>query len=605
MSDTWTLVGQSGKAVNATERTLEELRAGGLRVRFEAMNISAITWTVWLKDVGEISTYVPDLRQTMTLRVNGDRFFTGWVVGRDPLLSEGRMGYDITVADAWFFLANTMLSSEVLDGTGTAKERPVYLLPAGDLTTHLQSVISRAVALGLPVQAGALADSFDLPRLSMQNQSIGASLSDLMACLADGTLWLDHSGSGDVAVRMSRRSTADEISIAAGTAIITEVSLRPRVDLEVEEVKLSTAKRTTSAGKRVTVFEETTAGSSTSVLPTRGLAAITGPEVNLTLPQDLTDSVEIEVAAFTPTAALQHGHDLLKQNGPVGMPEVYTTQTSNGAFGSTLVWPADPLLQIVDTDGNEISPEDWPQFLTKGEPRDWWKKDLIEYVQVRITATVASYEDTAVGDDVPEPPKWARLVGARARTIIFFEGEIGGSTAQRTVWEATISATVVCCRGLSNGTLIRSEDWGWFNPPADLAANLLASQNFVPWEGKVSTVQEEMEHGNPVGSVLNITNWVPEAATMAGIITGCTIIPRTGEVTYTVGPPLRHSFLDLVNRFRQSGADNYYWLADPTDDGSSAGGGITEPPAGPAGQTLDEAGNPELTEDGQYTLDES
>lgn len=602
MSDTWTIAGESGKSVNATARPLEDLNIQGLRVNFLAMGVSTLTWTVWLNEVSEISTYVPDLRQTMTLYLNGDRFFTGWVIGRDPQHSAGRLGYRVTVADAWYFLSKSMLSSDVIDGAGTTAERPIYLLPSGDLADHLQSVVSRAVALGMPVQAGAMADGFDVPRLSLQNQSIAASLADLMAWMADGVMWLDHSDTGAVAVKMSRRATASTITVEHGTAILTGIDLKPRVDLEVEQVKIGKAKRSTYSNKRVTVFEEDSAGAVTSVLPTRGLVALTGPEINTMLPADFTDSQAIEVAEFTESAALQHAHELLRQGGEP-YPVATLTQETVGAYGSTITYPQDPIIEIMDMDGNAVTTVDWPQFLTKGEPRDWWTKDGIEYLPVRVTSTVISTWTGEVGDTIPDPPKWARLVGARQRSIIKWVGEVGGAVELLVVWEATVSASVIACRGLSTGTLIRKEDWGWYNLPSTLAADLLASQNFVPWEGTVSTVQEELSHNNPVGCKLNVTEWVPETATMGALITGCTIVPRTGEVIYQCGPPLRHSFLDLVNRFRQRGSDNYYWLADPDDAGS---GGFVDPPETPAANvTITEGDVVELTEDGENTLDET
>ena len=62
---------------------------------------------------------------------------------------------------------------------------------------------------------------------------------------------------------------------------------------------------------------------------------------------------------------------------------------------------------------------------------------------------------------------------------------------------------------------------------------------------------------------------------MRGMISGYSVTPATGQITYTLGPPARYAFRDLVNRFRQSGADNIYWL-DATGDG---GTGIVGPPA--------------------------
>ena len=561
---------------------------------------SVMTWTVWLANVSEIPTYVPDLRQRMTLLLNDDRFFTGWVVSREPQHDAGRLGYRIVVADAWYFLAKAMLSSDVLDGAGDAAERPMYLLPSGNLTTHLQSVVSRGVALGMPIQPGEMADGFDVPRLSLKNQSIGAALADLMAWMADGVMWLDHSGTGNVAVRMSRRATASTITVIHGTAIVSKIQLKPRVDLEVEQIKIARAKRATHFNKRVTIFESETVGTVTSPLPiTRGLVAITGPEINTTLPSDFADSQDIEVSEFTVSGALQHAHELLKQAG-APYPVATLTQSTVGAYGASYTYPVDPLMEITDTDGNAVSVVDWPQFLTKGEPRDWWTKEGIEYLPVRVTATVVQTASVGPTDDLPEPPKWARLVGAKQTAIFNFVGE---TLEKLVIWEATVSASVVACRGLSSGTLIRSEDWGWINPPPGLAANLLASQNFVPFQGEVTVIQEELAHNNPVGCKLDIANWVPETADMGALITGFTIVPSTGECTYECGPPLRHSFLDLVNRFRQSGSDNYYWLSDPDDAGT---GSWSDPGEGPpATVTLTEGGDPELTEGGDYTLDES
>ena len=599
MIDAWTIIGEEGATIDATELQLPDLRAEGLEIMFRRMAVSTATWTVWLRNVAEIPIYVPDLRQRISIYLNGDRFFTGWVTGRQPLHDAGRLGYAITVSDAWYFLENTPISSPVEDGAGDESERPVYLLAKGDLKADISSVAARAITVGMPVELGGMADCFDVPRLSLRQGSYADGLSDLMAFLADGSLFLDHGGVGESKIRLSRRDTAGTIDVVVGTAVITEMNLKPRVDLEVEEMKITYATRKTSGSKRVTGFETLSAGTATSTLPTRGLVAVSGPEVNLTLPQDLTDSVVVKSAAFGTGeqvgAALAIWHDLLKAGeASLSGVMVYTSQETDEITGASTSWPDDPMLIVTDPEGNDIDLANWPYYLTKGEIKDWFEKDGIEAINARVTAKVASSVILPNDDPVPETPKWARVLGAQdSRHFVMAAGEL----ATRYVWQASVSAVVPLVKTLwaEDTTLIRQEDWGWFHPPEDLADNLLATQNWMPWEGRVGVIQETLEHGNPVGEVLNVTNWVPETATMRAIISACSIRPRTGLVTYDVGPPARHSFLDLVNRFRQSGSDNIYWLSAPGDTGTPT----------PTAKELTEDGQVTLTEDGQVTIDEN
>jgi hypothetical protein len=613
MSDVWTLGGAS----------LESKRVENLRVKFRAADRSIMTWTVWLKSVDEISTFVPNLRDELVLRRNGSRFFTGWVIGREPLHTAGRLGYNITVVDAWFHLEQVLLSSEVADGAGTEKERAIYLLGAGDLRLHFVSVITRAIDMGIPIQLGDLAECFDVPRMALRNMSFAAALNEMMTWLADGTLWLDHSEAPAV-VRLSRRASASTVTVNVGEAVVSNIALKPRLELQVEKVQIAAAKRETVDNRRVTVWEEFSAGESTGILPTRGIVAITGPEINVSMPQEVQDSVYVQVQAFNPTDALIHAHKVLRENRQQP-PTAYSSQVPVDPYdihGDKM--PLIPLIKLTDGDGQEIDENDWGLFLVQGEPRDWWLKQGIQYTRVNVTATVAWSSGAELIQpggqfyNIPEP-QWATLVGARQRLI--FNYPPGAGIYRTTVWEATLSASVTCVRGVTTGTIIRKEDWGWFRLPPDLADNLLAAQNWMPYEGTVTTIQEEMIHNNPVGSVLNVTGWVPETSTMRGLITGCTVTPRTGQVTYEVGPPLRHAFLDIINRFKQSGSDNFYWLSSPDDDGSgafdtalsslgstSSGGGWHYPTTGgetPSNATLTEDGQVELTEDGQITLPES
>lgn len=592
MSDIWSIKGQADKAVDATERSLESLQAEGCEVLFQSLADDELTWDMWLKSTAQIATLVPEYGQKMSLYLNGDRYFTGHVTGREPSFSADRWGYRITVSGPWYFLSREPLSSEIPDETTVVQERAVYLFDTGSPTDHLISLASRAIERGLPISLGSIATCSDVPRLSLREMSIGEAISEIMRLVVDGLVYFDHSGLDGThpALCMQRRTPATTIEITPALLAVRTLRIKPRFDLKVSELKVNSATRATYGNLRATAFQKQVAGESTGEMPDRQIITVSGPEPGLGLPQDLTDSVVVMSAPLDGhlAAALTLWHDLLKA-GEADI-QVYETAVEDTAVGVTVSWPTDPLVIATDSEGNDLDLADWPYYLTKGEIKDWWEKDGIESIAARITATVASFTDTETTDDAPEPPKWARVLGA---TLSVHNVITDGLLHFRYVWQAHVSTVIPLVKTLweTDTTLIRQEDWGWFNPPEGFADYLLETQNFVPWQGQVPIATDDTPTNNAVGSVLNIAGWVPECADMRALISSYSVRPATGQITYTLGPPARHSYRDLVNRFRQSGADNIYWL--------NATGGITPEPEAPDGSILDEDGtNWEINEDG-------
>lgn len=594
MPDLWTIKGEAGKTLDATVRTLEAARASGLQVAFRGLASDEMTWQIWLADPSEISSYVPDAGQRVSLFLNGDRYFTGHVTGRKPSFSAAQWGYSITVSGPWYWLAKTPLSSEIPDETTVVQERSIYLFRTGLLTAHLASLAARAISLGMPLSLGSLATTATVPRLSLREMSLAEAFSELMRLCVDGMIYFDHSGPDGTQPQliMQRRNLATAVQITPALVCTPTLSLEPRYDLQISALKLIYATRQTYGSTRASAYQSTSAGVSAGGLPDRQLITVSGPEPGLGLPQDLTDSVTVRSRAISGNIgdALEIWHDLLKA-GEASLDgiEVFSEASSDTAVGITTEWPTDPLLIITDADGTDISLTEWPYYLTQGEIKNWWEKDGIEAIQARVTATVATSVIQDTTDPGPETPKWARVLGATGSNHFVIDG---GILKVRYVWTAHVSTVVPLVKTLwsADTLLIRQEDWGWFYPPAGFADYLLETQNWVPWEGQVTIASDETPAHNLVGAVLNIAEWVPECANMRAMISGYTVTPATGEITFTLGPPARHSFRDLVNRFRQSGADNTYWLG--TGEGADGGSGGGPPP------------NSILTEEGTYEIDE-
>ncbi len=603
MSDTWTIKGQTGKTIDATERTLEQLRAGGLQIDFRGLATGTAVWNIWLKSTTEIATYVPDEGQRISIYLNGDRYFTGHVTGREPIFTAGDWGYSITVSDPWYWLEKTPLSSEIEDETTVVQERSIYLFATGSPTSHLTSLAARAIELGMPIELGSIATCHPVPRLSLREMSLAEAISEIMRLVVDGMVYFDHSGPDGTypQLTMQRRTTATTVEITPALLCVPMLKLKPRHDLRISELKLIYATRETYENARVNAYKSTTAGASTGERPDRQLITISGPEPGLGLPLDLTDFVVVKSAVLAGNlgAALTLYHDLLKAgDADLSDVQVYATTEEDEASGSIVQWPSDPMVIVTDSEGNDLDLGEWTHYLTKGEVKDWWEKDGIESVQARVTATVASFVIAGLTDDAPSMPKWARVVGARPSVHFVIDAS---ELKFRYVWQASISTVVplVKTHWPTDTTLIRKEDWGWFFPPAGFADYLLETQNWVPWEGEVPIATDETPANNLVGAVLNVAGWVPETATMRAMISAYSVVPATGQVTFTLGPPARHSFRDLVNRFRQSGADNIYWL-------NAGGDGSGPDPGGPPyGSILTESGDYEINEDGTMPTTEN
>lgn len=603
----WTIVGEAGKTVDETEHTLEALQAEGASVEFNSLAADRMSWSIMLKSFADESVVVPDAGQLLTLLRNGERFFTGIVTVREPDFSETRFGYNITVENAWWWLKQIFLSSEVPDQDGNESERTAYVFGTGSPRAHIIALINRAIALGAPISEGSIASCFSVPRLSLRNIPISEAVSEMMRWIADGIAYFDYSGEGHPALSMQRRTPAAIVTLNLATAIVPRIRIKPRFDLKVEEVKVFFARRETVVGRRLTVWDSQTAGLVASGLPVRQPVMVSGPEkVYDILPQDFTDSVTVRSAALDYGKMIERYDERLRATGVTGFSVGSFTEATFGGGSFTL--PA-ITTQITDSDGNAI-PAAFNRYLTLGEPRDWWAKDGIAHVQARLAATVyARVQSPAPVPDGWSAPKpdWYEVLGGQRYDYFITVSGLGMAAVSVFATTTSVSVPLVKTSWPVPTLLIRAEDYAFVDPPASLAANLLATQNWMPYEGQVTYVTEDIAAGHHVGKVLNIASFLPECANMKALITRHEVRLATGENFLTVGAPDRLAYRDLVNRFRQNGADNIVWLVDSV----SGDAGENPPPDPdleipdyPEGTTAGEDGQPEITEDGQYSFDE-
>ncbi|GAA5482050.1 hypothetical protein [Haloferula sargassicola] len=600
MAVTWSIVGEAGKTVDDSGHSLAELGASGAVVDFRSLAADTMSWQVPFVDATGATALLPDLGQKLTLNRDGERYFEGRVTGRRIIGDARSPRAQITVSGPWWWMSQVPLSSDTADQAGDASERPQFVFATGSPRTHLMALAARSTALGVPVSTGSIASVFPVPRLTLRDMPLSESAAEIMRWVADGVAYIDYTVEGAPAISMQRRPAAATVTITPGQETWPIIDVAPRIDLEVQEVVVQSATRETVANKRVTVWASETAGdASAAAVPSRQIALVTGPEIDTYLPQDFTDSVVVKSLPFA-----GNGGVLLKLIEPIfdatgaGTPSIGQFYEQLGAIhvnipgiGYVGQAPGNPnqnqyahSVRVVDTDGNAL-PAGYTHFLTLGEPRDWWAQAGIEYKEVVVSAV--AFQRTINPDDPPSQPEWAELLGADSYATPY------GGDYYRYDWKLVSGrAVAVKTSWAAETTLVRPEDYAFVHPPAGLAANLLATQNWLPYEGSISFVQEEIPAGHYLGSALNIAGWRPETANMRAMITGHSVALATGEVTLTIGAPDRLAYRDLVNRFRASGADNLVWLVE-----SVSGDPGENPPPDPELE-IPVAGEFELTFDG-------
>jgi|GEM_PF-4662711 len=595
MAIVWTIKGEAGKAVDASTHTLPELQAEGAVVEFRSLDSDRLTWSVWLGRYGEVAGLVPDNGQKITLYRNGARFFTGNVVNPKIVAEGGRVTAQITVEGPWWWLKNMMISNVLADQAGTTKERAAYVFATGGVKNHLQGLAARAIDAGAPISAGSIADTFNIPRLSLRDMSYAEAFCELMRWVADGTLYFDYSGSDATppALCMQRRGAAATVTITPSLGCFPRIEITPRLDLKLSQVKVASAERATVDNRRVTQWALQTAGTADTTRPSVQLVTTSGPEVDTYLPQDFTDAVVVRSAEIGAAQIILNKEDRLRLTGGIGL--------SLGPYDDGLFATQDFPTTITDADGNSL-PAGYNYYLTAGETKDWWAKDGIGWINARVTAMI----HTAIDAELPlpspytvTPPSWYQAIGGSMQG-----GYIVPDPARmRWVFYTTVSVPFIAVKNdwSTDTTLIRQEDYAFVNPPADLAANLLASQNWLPHEGAISQAIDpgDIPAGHHLGKRVDVMELLPVHESMGALIVGQAITLRSGQVSYTLGAPARHAYRDLVNRFRQSGADNIVYLNETNP---------VSPPSGPGTPsshwTLTEGGEVEVGEDGSTAVDE-
>lgn len=515
----WQIKGQAGKALNSTARDIDALNVDALTLEVQNLAEDWIQWTAATSNQSGTGTIIPDVGQLVELlNPDGVRRFKGHVT----LPQVGKNAVTVKAVGPWWWLERIALSGEIEDAVGTTSDRASYVFPTQGLATSLGDLIDRAIAMGVPMAKGTISTMFTVPRITLSNMSFAAALAELMRWVPDAVAWFDYTNATPE-LNITRRGDMTRLDYEFGVNNIEDVNIGPRLDLEVARVSLKYVKRDPATGKPS--WRQQNSGTATD--GKIQIITISGPEIATILPKDDFDSVRLK------TEAVSLSRDDYFELDPV-------LKAAKDEFGSFLGFVA-----ITTRSG-------WHRIIS-GQTADWMRKDYgLENKQFRITAWLPGnyLESTGAGDCLAELKRLGRFVAVQ-----------NPSTTHK-YFELYVDFTIDCINlSYPQATTVRKKwDYEYLEPPENLAANLKGTQDWVPWEGSVTLVADEVSGYNGLQRKFNLLGGHADHDGMNALVRAVTYDISRGRWTYALGTPARTDYGTLVSRIRREPSDNIVWI---------------------------------------------
>ena len=557
----WTIAGETGKAFNATARSFSTAAIDSARVDFKSLEPDTLTFTITPQSL--TSATIPELRQEMILYRDGVQYFVGHVTDVRTMINSGMQQSQITVSGPWWWLEKIPFTSVIADGTGVSQERISYVFgtpSAGqNLKTSIEAAINRAAALGAPVatiaQGSSVDAMFTVPRITLNQSTCGQVISELVRICPDTMVWFDYS-TKPVRIRVGRRGVVSATSLDVNTSPITSIDINPVIDLEVSNVVLPYVDRDTQGRTR---FQVQAAG--TNVATKRQIITVSGPELDTFLPNDLFDSYVANTA--TSISNLAHDSDpacveAAKTAGLTRLPistvlirvSLRSTRSTSYVITNTFTIGG---VSYVNLSGQSVS----GFILTSQTPPEWWNVAVTDVIVSGTMYMSHTYNTSSDGTNKPLPNYFlsSGFTNVARGYVDVYEFPDRAYYQKQFKFSAKLVGSQY-----ANQTFYKPADYSFIAPPADLAANLLAAQNWIPYEGSIQLEQEDVGGARYRGTKVNISNSLPAFSTMGALVSGESLEIETGRTTINLGAPARNDYRTLVDKIRKTSQDNIVYV---------------------------------------------
>ncbi len=553
-----TIRGQAGKTMDFTARSWETLRIAGDQLRFSTLDDDFFAYTSIADDAAGTGALLPEIGQIVEVYDGIARKFKGVVTAVTP----GQNSISVRADGPWWWMKKINLSGDfappfdaAYGAGGTAATRHNYAFPQQALRTSLNAMIDRAIALGVPMARGSIDTMFTVTPITLPNMSCAAALAEMLRFCPDSVVWFNY-GVEPPTINISRRGAMIAGTYTIGAHVFEGLeNIRPRTDLKLSRAEVHYVDRhpTTGAPR----WQSQVSG--TAVAGEIQITTVSGPELLTYLPKDKLESVSVK-STNSLTAAFVANRDgtlsgLKEQWGVIGAPSSQITlwyDSGNTRYASTTVFPG----QVAKNKSGTVVSTVGKYFLTSSAQLPDWAIELLGATEVTLTGswigtinTGSNWSDAWIAwhDGTRQGFGWSSSTTTTATTYWFMRP-----------W--SINVWMIDTEYAVTTTLYKPPEYGYTAPPASLAANFLACQNWVPWEGSFTLVEDSLGLDNLLLYTVNIAGTLPACATMEAMVRSVTYSVKRGRRTFELAAPTRTQLGTLVNRVRQSPEDQTYWL---------------------------------------------
>ncbi len=228
------LIGEGGKALDATPRLLEDLGICDAALYLASLDIDTLTFRI----PGFMVSQMIDNEQMVTLRDSATP--TPRVLFKGTVIRSWSMKADIfsfRCENAWKQLSNAPLK-------GDTNTRPWRTYPEQSVATTLASLVGLAAADGLDVATpGAWPSFYAAPKMTLKSRSYAESIAQVLQMVPDAGTRMDYS-TGTPRLYFTRRAPARVIDLDEDDHGVDDATLTPRVDRRALGVTIHYAART-------------------------------------------------------------------------------------------------------------------------------------------------------------------------------------------------------------------------------------------------------------------------------------------------------------------------------------------------------------------------
>ena len=561
----WTIKGEAGKAFDDTVRSLEAAKIESAQVAFNSLADDTFTFSISPEEIP--SATIPELKQQITLYRSGVQFFVGTVTNVRSNIDSSSQQVQITVSGPWWWMERIGFTTNLQDGMGNTGERLSAVFAASatlgqDLKTSIESAIDRAVVLGVPIAniagGSSVAAMTVFPRITLNQSTIGQVLSELVRLVPDTMVYFDYTTS-PVKLKVVRRPTADTLELDASYDPITSIDINPIIDLEVSRVDLPYVTRSTDGR---TVFNSQTSGSGTN--EKRQVLTMSGPELDTFLPNFRYDITNLTVIDKSSAAALQ----LVKTSQ--GVPTLpcffgansWTLWDTRPSYGTGRYASSKSFSRNANylTNSSNVPLDSSWKILTTTSIPSWLTTPIIDAKLNGWLIFQWTYDSGYGTASYSLPSNYATATSSWPTNEGGYEGYDAYYYNPRVIVRA-IPFTFTCKATQSTGgSVYAPADYSFIFPPTGLSAFLVSAQNWLPYEGSINLVSEDVGAIRIRGCKVNISNSSSQFASMGALVASEVLDIQNGSTTINLGPAPRNDYRTIVDKIRKTSQDNIVYI---------------------------------------------